>query len=83
MSYPSPNIIRSLKSRRLRWAGHVARIEQSRNVCRVSVGNLRGKKPLGRPRRRWEDNIQMDLRDVRCDPGERFDLAEDRHQWRA
>ena len=52
--FSSPNIIRSLKSRRLRWAGHVARLEQSRNVYRVFVGNREGKRPLGRPRRRWE-----------------------------
>ena len=57
----SPNIIRSLKSRRLRWAGHVARMEQSRNAYRVLVGKPEGKRPLGR-RRRWEDNIKMDLR---------------------
>ena len=81
--YSSPNIIRSLKSRRLRWAGHVARMEQSRNTYRVLVGNPEGKRPLGRPRRRWEDNITMDLREVGCDPGELIDLAEDRDQWRA
>ena len=81
--YSSPNITRNLKSRRLRWAGHVARIEQSRNADRVLVGKLEGKRPLGRPRRRWEDNIKMDLREVRCDPGEWIYLAEDRDQWRA
>ena len=81
--YSSPNIIRSLKSRRLRWAGHVARMEQSRNAYRVLVGKPEGKRPLGRLRRRWEDNIRMDLREVGCDPGEWIDLAEDRDQWRA
>ena len=55
--YSSPNIIRSLKSRRLRWTGHVAHMEQSRNAYRVVVGNPEGKRPLGRPRRRREDNI--------------------------
>ena len=66
--YSSRNIIiRSLKSRRLRWAGHVARMEQSRNVYRVLVGKPEGKRPLGRPRHRWEDNIKMDLREVGCD----------------
>ena len=60
--YSSPNIIRSLKSRRLRWSGHVARMEQSRNAYRVLVGKPEGKRPLGRPRRRWEGNINMDLR---------------------
>ena len=68
--YSSPNIIRSLKSRRLRWAGHVARMEQFRNTCKVLVGKPEGKRPLGRPRRRWEYNIKMDLREGGCDPGE-------------
>ena len=81
--YSSPNKIRSLKSRRLRWAGHVARTEQSRNAYRVLVGKPEGKRPLGRPRLRWEDNIKMDLREVGCDPGECIYLAEDRDQWRS
>ena len=68
--YSAPNIIRSLKSRRLRWTGHVARMEQSRNAYRVLVGNPEGKRPIRRPRRRWEDNIKMDLREVGCDTGE-------------
>ena len=76
-------IIRSHKSRQLRWAGHVARMEQSKNAYRVLVGKPDEKRPLGRPRRRWEDNIKMDLREVGCDPGELIDLAEDRDQWRA
>ena len=75
-------IIRSLKSR-LRWAGHVARTEHSRNAYRVLVGKPKGKRPLWSPRHRWEDNIRMDLREVNCDPGEWIDLAEDRDQWRA
>ena len=58
--YSSLKIIRSLKSRRLRWAGHLAHMEQSRNEHRVLVGKPEGKRPLGRPRRRWEDNIKMD-----------------------
>ena len=81
--YSSRNIIRSLKSRRLRWAGHVARMEQSRNAYTVLVGKPEGKRPLGRLRRRWEDNIKMELRGVGCNPGECIDLAEDRDQWRA
>ena len=81
--YSSPNIIRSLKSRRLRRAGYVARMEQSRNAYRVLVGKPEGKRPLGRPRHRWEDNIKMVLKEVGCDPGEWIDLAEDRDQWRA
>ena len=79
--HSSPNIIRSFKSRRLRWAGHVARIEQSRNAYRVLVGKPEVKRPLGRVRRRWEDSIKMDLREVDCNPGEWIDLAEDRDQW--
>ena len=62
--YSSPNIIINLKSRRLRWAGHVARKEQSRNAYRVLVGKPEGKRPLGRPRRRWEVYIKMYLREV-------------------
>ena len=56
--YSSPNIIRNLKSRRLRWAGHETGMEQSRKACRVLVEKLEGKRPLGRPRRRWEDNLK-------------------------
>ncbi|KAJ4445002.1 hypothetical protein ANN_06801 [Periplaneta americana] len=65
--YSSPDIIRNLKSRRLRWAGHVARMGESRNAYRVLVARPEGKRPLGRPRRRWEDNIKMDLREVGYD----------------
>ena len=65
--YSSPSIIRNLKSRRLRWAGLVARMEQFRNAYRVLVGKPESKRPLGRPRRRWEDSIKMDLREVGCD----------------
>ena len=81
--YSSPNIMRNPKSRRLRWARHVARMEQARNAYRVLVGKPEGNRPLWRPRRRWEDNIKMDLREIGCDPGEWIDLAEDRDQWRA
>ena len=66
--YSSPNIIRSLKSRPLRWVGHVVRMEQSRNAYRVLVEKSEGNRPLGRPRRKWEDNIRMDFREVGCDP---------------
>jgi hypothetical protein len=60
--YSSPNIFRVIKSRRLRWAGHVARMGEGRGVYRVLVGRLEGRRPLGGHRRRWEDNIKMDLR---------------------
>jgi hypothetical protein len=62
--YSSPNIIRVMKSRRLRWAGHVARMGERRGAYRALVGKRDGRRPLGRPRRRWEDNIKMDLREV-------------------
>ena len=62
--YCSPNIVRVIKSRRMRWAGHVARMGERRGVYRVLVGKPEGKRPLGRPRRRWEDNIKMDLEEV-------------------
>jgi hypothetical protein len=62
--YYSPNIIRQIKSRRMRWAGHVARMGKERNVYRVLMGKSEGKRPLGRPRRRWEDGIRIDLREI-------------------
>ncbi|KAJ4428983.1 hypothetical protein ANN_25979 [Periplaneta americana] len=65
--YSSPDIIRNIKSRRLRWAGHVARIGESRNTYRVLDGRPEGRRPLGRPRWRWEDYIKMDLREVKYD----------------
>ena len=79
--YFSPNIIRYLKSRRLRWAGHIAHMEQFRYSYRVLVGKPEGKIPSGRPRHRWEENIKMNLREVGCDSGEWINLAEDRDQW--
>ena len=63
--YSSPNIVRMIKSRRMRWAGHVARMGEE-GVYRVLVGKPEGKRPLGRPRRRWVDNIRMDLQEVGC-----------------
>ena len=62
--YSLPNILRVVKSRRMRWAGHVARMGEGRFVHRVLVGKTEGKRPLGRPRPRWEDNIKMDLQEV-------------------
>jgi hypothetical protein len=71
------------KSRRMRWAGHVARMGEKRNAYRILVGMPEGKRPLGRPRRRWVDNIEMDLRGIGWDGGDWIDLAQDRDQWRA
>jgi hypothetical protein len=65
--YSSPNIIRMIKSRRMRSAGHVVRMGEKRNACRILVGNPEGKRPLGRPRRRWLENIKIDLREIRWD----------------
>ncbi|KAJ4449040.1 hypothetical protein ANN_00434 [Periplaneta americana] len=79
----SPDIIRNIKSRRLRWAGHVARIGESRNAYRVLFGRPEGKRPLGRPRRRWEDNIKMDFREVGYDDRDWINVAQDRDRWRA
>jgi hypothetical protein len=62
--YSSPDIIRQVKSRRMRWAGHVACMGEERNVYKVLVGKSGGKRPLGRPRRRWEDVIRMDIREI-------------------
>jgi hypothetical protein len=62
--YSSPNMARVIKSRRMRWAGYVARMGEGRGVYRVLVGKPEGKRPLGRPRRRWEDDIKMDLREI-------------------
>jgi hypothetical protein len=62
--YSSPDIIRQIKSKRMRWAGHVACMEAGRNVYRVLMGKPEGKRPLGRPRRRWEDGIKMDVREI-------------------
>jgi hypothetical protein len=61
--YRSPNIVRLIKSRRLRWAGHVARLEEGRSGFKIETGIPTGKRPLGRPRYRWEDNIRMDLKE--------------------
>ena len=62
--YRSPNIVRVIKARRLRWAGHVARMEESRSAFKILTGKPTGKRSLGRPRRRWEDNIRMDLEEI-------------------
>jgi hypothetical protein len=81
--YSSPNIVRMIKSRRMRWAGHVARMGEGRYVYRVLVGMPEGKRPLGRPRRRWEGKIKMDLREIGIDGANWIQLAQNRVQWRA
>jgi hypothetical protein len=81
--YSSPNIVRVIKSRRMRWAGHVARMGEGRGVYRVLVWRPEGKRPLGRPRRRWEDNIKMDLGEIGIDEANWIRLAQDWVRWRA
>jgi hypothetical protein len=80
--YSSSSIIRMIKSRRMRWAWHVARMGEM-NAYRILVENPEGKRPLGRPRRGWVDNIKMDLREIGWDGMDWIDLAQDRGQWRA
>jgi len=80
--YSSPNIVRVIKSRRMRWGGHVARMGEERGVYRVLVGKPERKRPLGRPRRRWVDNIRMDLQEVRCGYVEWIGLVQDTDRWR-
>jgi hypothetical protein len=81
--YSSPSIIRLIKSRRMRWTGHVARMGEKRNAYRILVGKPEGNRPLGRPRRRWVDNIKIDLREIGWDAMDWIDLAQNRDQWRA
>jgi len=76
--YSSPNIVRVIKSRRMRWAGQVARMGEERWVYRVLVGKPEGRRPLGRPRRRWVDNIRMDLQELGCGYVEWIGLSQDR-----
>jgi len=78
--YSLPNIVRVMKSRRMRWAVHVARIEEGRGVYRVLVGKPEGKSILGRPRRRWEGNIKKDLQEVGCGVMDWIELAQDRNR---
>jgi hypothetical protein len=80
--YSSPNIVRVIKSRRIRWAGHVARMGEGRGVYRVLVRRSEDKRPLGSSRRRLEDNMNMDLREIGIDEANWIRLAQDRVQWR-
>jgi hypothetical protein len=80
--YTSSSIIRIIKSRRMRWEGHVARIGEKRNVYRLLAGKPEGKRPLGRPRHRWTDNIKMDLSEIGMTFVDWIDLAHCRYSWR-
>jgi hypothetical protein len=81
--YSSPNIVKVIKSRRMRWTWHVARMGEGRGAYRVLVGRPEGKRPLGRPRRRWDGNIKMDLREIGIDGANWIHLAQKRVQWLA
>ena len=76
--YRSPNIVRVIKSRRLRWTGHVAGMKEGRSAFKILIGKLTGKRPLGRPRRRWEDIIRMYLEEIGINSGNWVDSAQDR-----
>jgi hypothetical protein len=80
--YSSPNIVWVIKSRRMRWAGHVAHMGEERGAYRVLVGKPGAKRPLGRPMHRWVDSIRMDLQEGGCGYGDRIELAQDRYRWR-
>jgi hypothetical protein len=81
--YSSPNIIRVIKLRRMRGAGHIERMDEGRGAYRILVGRPEGRRPLGRPRLRWEDNIKMDLQEVGWRCADLIDTAQDRDRWRA
>jgi hypothetical protein len=80
--YSSPNIVMMIKSRRMRWAGHAARMVEGRGAYRVLIERPEGKRPLGRSRRRWEDNIKMDIREIGIEGENWIQLAQDRVKWR-
>jgi len=80
--YSSPNIVRVIKSKRMRWTGHVARMGEERGVYKLLVRKPEGKRSLGRPRRRWVDNIRMVLQEVGCGYMDSIGRAQDRNRWR-
>ena len=80
-SCSSPNIVRVIKLRRMRWAGHVTHMRERRVVCRVLVGKPEGKRPVGNPRHRWEDNIKTDLQEEAYGNMDWIELARDRDRW--
>jgi hypothetical protein len=82
-SYSSPSIIRVIKARRMRWAGHVAHMREVRGAYNILVGRPEGRRPLGRPRLRWEDNIEMDLGEIGFGDVDWIHLAQDRDGWRS
>jgi hypothetical protein len=81
--YSSPSIIRIIKSKRMRWAGHVAQIGEKRNACRLLIGKPEVKRSPGRPRCRWVDKIRMNLGEVGWSDADWIGLAQDRNRWRA
>jgi hypothetical protein len=81
--YSSPNMVRVMTSRIMRWAGHLRRMGKRRGLYRVLVGKPEGNRSRGRPRRRWEDNIELDLQEVGCGRMDWIELAQDRDRWRA
>ena len=80
--YRSPKIVRVIKTKRLRWAGHVARMEEGTSVPKILTGEPVGKRPLGRPRRRWKDNIRIYLKEIGIDTRSWVNSAQDRDYWR-
>jgi hypothetical protein len=81
--YSSPSIVSVIKARRMRWAGHVARMGEVRSAYNILVGRPEGRRPLRRPKRRWEDNIELDLREIGFGDVDWIHLAQDRDRWRA
>ena len=81
--YRSPNVVRAIKSRRFRFASHISRMEEGRSVFKILESKLTGKRTLRRPRRRWDDNIRMDLEEICINAGNWVDSVQDRDYWRA